>query len=65
MGFFSRLKNVFVKVNDIGGDLSPLYDKVKEALEDDTISRDELLDLLREVLDVIDKFRFMGDKTNE
>lgn len=57
MGLLSKLNGIFSKVSDIGGDLSSLYDKAKEALEDDEITRDELLDLLREVVAVIDKFR--------
>ena len=57
MGLLSWFKDVFSKVSDIGTDLSSLYDKAKEAVEDETITRDELLDLLREVMAVIDKFR--------
>lgn len=57
MGLLSKLKSIFGKVSIISRDLSSLYDKAKEAVEDDEITRDELLDLLREVMAVIDKFR--------
>lgn len=57
MGLLGWFKDIFSKVSDIGTDLSSLYDKAKEAVEDETITRDELLDLLREVMAVIDKFR--------
>lgn len=57
MGLLSWFKDIFSKVSDIGTDLSTLYDKAKEAVEDETITRDELSDLLREVMAVIDKFR--------
>lgn len=57
MGFFNNVKKIFGKVDEVLKDLNPLYDRIKEAIEDEAISRDELLDLLREVMNVIDKFR--------
>ncbi len=57
MGWVSKFISIFSKVSIISRDLSSLYDKAKEAVDDEEVTRDELLDLLREVMDIIDKFR--------